>query len=413
MWSKLSWRLLVLAVRNVTRNKSRSALSMAAIGFGVLMTLLLGSFIYGLGNVMIDDIVKGKTGALQVHRKGYDDVRENEPLDLDFAQKGGVVEQVQAVPGVTAVSPRIVFGGILNNGSQSTMYKAVAFDAKLEYAALPWATYGMTGAGVGQDLTKPRGVVLGEELALAMELRPGGTAVLQAAAKGGQQNAMDVDIVGTQNNGNAFEAKRLVSVPLAFAQELLGMEGRVTELAVAVQDVKQVEAIAEAIRAKLGPEWEVQTWRGLRPNVADVVRFQKMVLMSVAFIFLVIAIIGVVNTMLMSVLERTREIGTMMAVGMRRARITWLFLLEGVALAALGGSSGIALAYALVQVVLARGGIPATAPGATAVYVILPDLALELVAPTWIAATVGTLLAAAWPAWKASQLRPVEALRAL
>lgn len=407
------WKLLTLAVRNVTRNKSRSALSMAAIGFGVLMTLLLGSFIYGLGNVMVDDIVKGKTGALQVHRKGYDDVRENEPLDLDFAQNGGVVDQVRAVAGVTAVSPRIVFGGILNNGTQSTMYKAIAFDAKLEYAALPWATYGMTGAGVGQDLTKPRGVVLGEELALAMEIRPGGTAVLQAAAKGGQQNAMDVDIVGTQNNGNAFEAKRMVAVPLAFAQELLGMEGRVTELAVAVADVKQVEAVADQIRAKLGPEWEVQTWRGLRPNVADVVRFQKMVLMSVAFIFLVIAIIGVINTMLMSVLERTREIGTMMAVGMRRARITWLFLLEGVALAALGGSSGIALAFGLVQLVLARGGIPATAPGATAVYVILPDLALELVAPTWIAATVGTLLAAAWPAWKASRLRPVEALRAL
>ena len=407
------WKLFTLAVRNVTRNKSRSALSAAAIGFGVLMTLLLGSFIYGLGNVMVDDIVKGKTGALQVHRKGYDDVRENEPLDLDFPQKGGVVDQVRAVPGVTAVSPRIVFGGILNNGTQSTMYKAVAFDAKLEYAALPWATRGMTGAGVGEDLTKPRGAVLGEELALAMELRPGGTAVLQAAAKGGQQNAMDIDVVGSQNNGNAFEAKRLVAVPLSFAQDLLGMEGRITELAVAVDDVKQVEAIADQIRAKLGSEWEVQSWRGLRPNVADVVRFQKMVLMSVAFIFLVIAIIGVINTMLMSVLERTREIGTMMAVGVRRARITWLFLLEGVALAALGGSSGIVLAFALVEFVIVRGGIPATAPGATAVYVILPDLALELVAPTWIAATLGTLLAAAWPAWKASRLRPVEALRAL
>jgi putative ABC transport system permease protein len=406
-------KLLQLAVRNVTRNKSRSALTMGAIGFGVLMSLLLGSFIYGLGNVMIDDIVKGKTGALQVHRKGYDDVRENQPLDLDFAQHGGIVAQVAAVPGVTAISPRIVFGGILNNGTQSTNYVAIAFDPKLEYAALPWATYGMTGKGVGEDPGKPRGVALGEELALAMQLTPGTTAVLQAAAKGGQQNAMDVDVIGSQNNGNVFEAKRLITVPLAFAQELLGMEGRVTELAVAVQDVKKVEEVAAGIRAKLGAEWEVQTWPALRPNVADVVRFQKVVLMSVALVFLVIAIIGVVNTMLMSVLERTREIGTMLAVGMRRAKITWLFLFEGVALAAIGGTSGILLAFGIVQLVVARGGIPASAPGATADYVIFPDVAAELVAPVWIAATLGTLIAAAWPAYKASRLRPVEALRAI
>lgn len=407
------WKLIALSVRNVFRNRGRSGLTMGAIGFGVLFTLLLGAFISGLGNVMIDDIVLGKTGALQVHRKGYDDVRENQPLDLDFDANGPELAAVRATPGVRAVSPRIVFGGLLNNGSQSTMFTAIAYDPKQEFAALPWAKFGLAGQAVGEDAGKPNGAVLGDELAGAMQLSQGKVATLQAATRAGQQNALDLDIVGTQNNGNAFEAKRMVYVPLAFAQDLLGMSGRVTELAVALDDREQIEEVSARLRTALGPQWEVQTWKQLRPNVADVVRFQKQILMVIAIVFLVIAVIGVINTMLMAVLERTREIGTMMAVGVRRAKITWMFLLEGLALAAIGGTVGITIAGAIVFWLASRGGIASTAPGATAVYHIIPVMPLELVVPTFLSATLGTLLAAAWPAWRAARLNPVDALRSI
>jgi putative ABC transport system permease protein len=407
------WNLFKLSIRNVFRNRGRSGLTMGAIGFGVFFTMLIGSFIEGLGNVMIDDIVLGKTGALQVHRKGYDDVRENQPLDLDFDDKGKEVKLVQTAPGVRAVSGRIIFGGLLNNGSQSTMFQGTAYDPKQEFVALPWAKFGLAGKAVGDDPQRPNGAVLGEQLSAAMQLAPGTVATLQAATREGRQNALDLDILGVQNNGNAFEAQRLVNVPLVFAQDLLGMKGRVTELAVALKDREQIEEVAADLRSRLGPEWEVQTWMQLRPNVADVVRFQKQILMVIAVVFLVIAVIGVVNTMLMAVLERTREIGTMMAVGVRRGRITYLFLLEGLALAAIGGTAGIALAGGIVWVIAGRGGLASTAPGSTAVYHIIPAMPLSLVLPTFLAATLGTLAAAAWPAWRAARLNPVDALRAL
>ncbi len=401
--------LIGLAFRNVLRNKGRAGFTVGAIAFGVMMTLMLGSFVIGLGNAMIDDVVNGKVGALQVHRKGYDDVRENQPLDLDFAQTGEVIEKVKRVPGVTAVSPRLVFSGLAANGSQSTMVIATGIDATLENKVLPDANAFLTGKAV--DASAANGVVFGMDLAAAMALTAGSGGTLQAASKNGQQNALDFELRGTLNSGNAFESKRTVLVPLKWAQELLGMDGRITELAVATRDRESIDEVASGIRAALGPDYEVQTWKQLRPNVDDVVNFQRMVLTAICLVFLVIAIIGVVNTMLMAVLERTREIGTMMAVGMRRGKITVLFLLEAAALALIGVASGLAVSLAVIFAIADKGGVPAAAPGSTAIYHIVPAVPFYLLAPTILLAGFGTILAGVYPSWRAARLNPVDALR--
>lgn len=402
--------LLRLAFRNVLRNKGRAGFTVGAIAFGVMMTLMLGSFVIGLGNAMVDDVVNGKVGALQVHRKGYDDVQDNQPLDLDFAQTGDVVAKVMRVPGVTGVSPRLVFSGMAANGAQSTMIIATGFDPALEYKVLPDANAFLDGKPV--DNAMANGAIFGLDLANAMELKMGTGGTLQAASKNGQQNALDFELRGTLNSGNAFESKRTVLVPLKWAQELLGMDGRITELAVSISDREAVDEVAGEVRKALGANYEVQTWKQLRPNVDDVVNFQRMVLSAICLVFLVIAIIGVVNTMLMAVLERTREIGTMMAVGMRRGKITILFLLEAAALALIGVTSGLSVSLAIIWTIASKGGVAANAPGSTAVYYIVPAVPFYLLAPTILLAGVGTILAGVYPSWRAARLNPVDALRA-
>ncbi len=415
-------RLLKLALRNVLRSRARSLLTMGAIGFGVLMTLVLGAFIAGLGNAIIDNVVKGKVGAIQVHRKGYDDVRENQPLDLDLPADAPWLAEIAALPGVTGVAPRLVFSGILSNGSQSGNFVGVGVDPRHDARALPARRQGLAGQHIGDDPGATAVAVMGKQLADALDAKvarsgvaggEGATLSLQAATAEGQQNAMDVELIGSVDADTPFDSKRLVYVPLAFAQELLSMPGRITEVVVAVEDRGQVDAIAAQIAARLGTDYEVRTWDQLRPNVADLVRVQRMVLGAIGVVFLVIAVIGVVNTMLMSVMERTREIGTMMAVGVRRSRITLLFLAEGLALSLIGGGVGALLALALVSAVASAGGLQVTPPGGTSLFALIPVVPLWLYAPTLALTLLGTLLAAAGPAWRASRLRPVEALRAL
>jgi putative ABC transport system permease protein len=403
--------LLSLALRNVFRHRSRSAFTVLAIGFGVLMSLLLGSVVFGLGDLMLGDVVHGKVGALQVHKRGYDDVKENLPIDRDLPADGTLEAKIRAVPGVTGLTGRILFAGILSNGATSTFVLGNGQDPQGEYKVLPLADRGLVGQRLSID--KPSGAVVGYELASAMGVKTGGTLTIQAANRGGQQNALDLDVSGTINNNSPLESKRVVYLPLAYAQDLLDMKGRVTEFAVSIADIERVDEVAAVLQRRLGPGYHVQTWKELRPQMVDILQVQKVLLLSVCFVFLIIAVIGVINTMLMSVLERTREIGTMMAVGVRRGFVVVLFLLEALTLALLGAASGAIGAYGIIALVVARGGIPASPPGSTAVITLLPSVPVWLLAVAVVATTLGVLAAAAYPSFRASRLRPVEALRAI
>jgi putative ABC transport system permease protein len=403
--------LLGLAVRNLLRNKSRTGLTAGAIAFGVMMTVVLGGFVTGIGDLIVDGVVKVKIGAIQVHLRGYDDAKENLPIHLNMPATGEILDKIRSVPGVVAVTPRVVFAAMANNGTNSTMVIATGMDPVLEYEALPSAKWGLVGEPIAADA--PHRGVLGKELADAMGAATGSTVSLTAATLGGQQNALDLDVGGTVNNATPLESKRTLAVPLKWAQELLQLEDRATEFAVAVRDRKDVHAIADAMAAKLGPEYHVQTWDQLRPNAADITQVQRIVLFAICIVFLVIAIIGVMNTLLMSVLERTREIGTMMAVGVKRRTIVALFLFEAAALAVIGMAGGAGIGFTLQGIVRGLGGIPLRPPGSASVAHVMPAVPGWLIATALVAMVVGTMAAAAYPTWRASRLRPVEALRAV
>lgn len=401
-----------LAARNVRRNRSRSALTFGAIFFGVALTVMLAAFGNGLGTLMVNDLVFAKIGSIQIHRKGYADQKDNQPLKLDMADGGALEARIHAVPGVASVAPRLVFGGMVSNGSEATMFVARGIDPVKEYATLPWAAKEVTGKPIAPGA--PTVGVIGGELGQAMRIKPGGSVILQAATQAGRQNALDLDIGGTLDNANIFESKRFIHVPIAYAQNLLGMPGRATEYAVRVTDMDRMNTVAADLRAALGSDFEVETWRQLQPNLADVIAFQRVIIAIVSVVFLIIVVFGVVNTMVMSVLERTREIGTMMALGMRRASIGALFLLEAAILATFGAGLGAAVARGGVAILTAKGGFLLAAPGSQiARYHLVPVIPPLIIFLAVVASILGALGAALYPAWKATRLRPVEALRAI
>ncbi|MCI0573250.1 MAG: ABC transporter permease [Myxococcaceae bacterium] len=400
--------LLMLAVRNVARSKARSAITVGAITLGILMTLLLGAVIHGLHRWLIEDTVKGTVGAIQVHRTGYFERRDRQPLKLDLEEGGAVEAAMLRVPGVAAVTPRLAFSGMVSNGSSATIFVAQGVDPVREKQVLPWASQDVRGTRLGADT--PRSTVLAKDLAEALGVEPGATLTLQATTQGGKENVLDVELGGMVTSSLMAQSKRMLSVPLPFAQELVRMKGRATEYVVAVDEGADVDQVATGLRAALGAEFDVQTWREVQPAVPEVIAIQRGVLLAIGALFLVIAIIGVANTLLMSVLERTREIGTMMAVGVKRQKIAVLFVLEAAVQALIGAAVGVAGAYGIVALVLARGGLSLQVTP-TQLFTIQPEVAGYQVAIAVVASTVGAVLAAVSPALRAARLRPVEALR--
>ncbi|MBM4379496.1 MAG: FtsX-like permease family protein, partial [Deltaproteobacteria bacterium] len=183
----------------------------------------------------------------------------------------------------------------------------------------------------------------------------------------------------------------------------------VTEYAVAVAPGHSTAQVRAALQAALGDDYEVITWEERIPFVKELLGMQGELFDAFSTLFLVVVLVGLVNAMLMGVLERVREVGTLLALGMRRRRVAELFVLEGLVLGALGAVVGAGLGLGAVAW-MAHAGIQMAAPGAKVAVIIHPSVQGLFVARVMTQATVGAALAALWPARRASRLRPVEAL---
>ncbi|MFT3840646.1 MAG: FtsX-like permease family protein [Myxococcaceae bacterium] len=402
-------RLPALAIRNVGRNRRRSAITLVALFVCVMMVMALRGVVDGASALMVSDVVDGRSGAIQIHKAGYVDSIEAVPTSLNLPYDPALIAKVKTVKGVTGVTGRIAFSGLIGNGQTQTMFIGRGIDLTHEKDACSRAdSVVKSGRALGEG--DKLDVMVGYELGESFGLKVGEHANLQTTSPGGRANAMDLTVRGFSTSSFPFENKRVATVPLATAQDLLGMPGRVTELALAVDDLEQIDVIRDRLKNTLGPEYEVHTWKELQAFVRDVINRQNIVMGLISLVFFVIAFTVIANTMLMSVFERVREIGTLLAVGLRRRQVLTLFMLEAATLGVLGAASG-AVAGRIVLGIISSVGIPLQLPGTSGMAMLRPMVTPRFIVLTMIAATVGSVLASAVPAWRASRLNPVDALR--
>jgi putative ABC transport system permease protein len=184
----------------------------------------------------------------------------------------------------------------------------------------------------------------------------------------------------------------------------------VTEYAVAVHDLEKLVETRDALQAALGPAYEVHTWKELNTFVRDVIARQQVVFTAISAVLFIIALTVIGNTMLMSVFERVREIGTLLAVGVRRIQVVQLFVIEAAVIGLIGGLIGATVGRLILQVI-SSVGIPLELPGTSGTALLQPMVSLKFVLAAVVVATLGALLACALPARRASRLHPVDALR--
>lgn len=406
--------LIRIAVRNVMRNKRRTMITLLALIIGVGVMVSVRGLLNGLQGSMIESTTLGQTGSLQVHKKGYLKNVLASPLDLDLPSDAAMLNKILAVPHVTGVAPRILFGGMVNLDEDTLFVQIFAVDPLREFAALPKRKE-LIAANAADFVSGKvqNGVVVTDELAKG--LLSGGkrkdfsapTAIL-APDRDGALSAEEAKILGTMTMTAPGE-KKIALVNLALAQRLLKMEGRATELAIAIDHIDNMQQVNAALRQTLGPEYEVHNWDEIALLFRDVVYRQNVVSSIVSAVFMILMLLGVANTMLMSVLDRTREIGTMMAVGVRRSKILTLFLLEALTIGVLGalaggGVGGLAVFYMherTLRIPLPTSPIP---------FVVVPFVTWQYIVTIVALAGVGAVVFALYPAFRASKMRPVEAL---
>lgn len=403
--------LFRIAFRNVLRNRRRSLITFSAVFLALGIMVSIRGFLNGLQATLRESVILGQTGALQVHRAGF--LKSvSATLELSVPSDAAFMAKITAVEGVKAATARIMFGGMTNANDTSTAALFNAMDPVNELIVCPRRNE-MIAKGKSLQQSSAASAVLSAELAGSLGVKLGQRATLLINDKDGVMNALDFDFVGEYGQpGLPLADKKLGFVPLRFAQELLRMEGRATEIAVSVAHFEDAERIKPKLQAALGPEYEVATWHDVASYIDDAIATQNFILNIIAGVFLFVALLGIANTMLMSVLERTREIGTMMSVGVRRRQILSLFLLEASLLGLAGGVLGAAAGGSFV-LYYGHKGMVLPIPGMLVPLHVFPVVSISYILYILVLAAGGAALAALWPSVRASRMRPVEALAAV
>lgn len=337
-WLRFAWL-------NTRRNRRRSLITVAIAALGTAGILLAGGFALYTYESLAEASAR-TTGHLVIGTTAQFDGDEDVPLQHGLDGAPELSRQLLADPAVRQVLPRVDFSGLISNGDKSTVMMATGID--------PDAEFGIKGPFLtikaGQVLTSDQrqAVMLGEGLARSLKAEPGSGLTLLAATTDGVLNAMDVTVQGIFSTGIPEIDQRLVYTDVGTAQRLLVTE-RVSSLGVFL-DRMDATAPAKTRLASLRPELSVRDWIDQAPFYRSVRALYNRIFGALGLIIGVIVVFVVTNAMAMAIVERTREIGTLRALGTQPGQLTVSFALEGLVLGGLG-----ALLGALVALTVSGG----------------------------------------------------------
>jgi len=401
--------VLRFALRNLFRQGLRTSLTLAAIAFGVAALIVSGGFFRDLLIQLGEATIHSQTGHLQVAKRGYFTSGAAAPERYRFPDQQHARAIMLAQPGVRDVLARVRFSGLISNGRADWPIIGEGIEPDKETRL---GTYLQIVAGRALDDRSRFGVMVGEGVADALKLRPGDHVTLLANTDQGALNSVDLDVLGVFRTYSRDYDARAVRISFEAAKDLLGTDA--TSVLVASLDrTEDTDSVATALRSRFaGRPVEVKTWVELNDfyeKTVDLYRQQFGILQA---IMLVMVLLGVANSVNMSMFERVGEFGTMRALGNRSRHVFGQIVVEGAVLGAIGAALGAGIGIG-VALALSAIGIPMPPPpNANLGYVATIRVVPRIVGEACLAGFAAAVIASLVPARRLSRMPVVEALRA-
>ncbi len=410
--------VLKIAARNLARYRRRTLLTSLLIIIGMVAVLLFISITGSFKAMMIGQFTDSVLGHVEVHRKGYVASIDNLPLNLNIkaGMVGKIEETLQHMDAVEAYSPRVKLGAMFSNFVETTSIRINGIDPQREAATTPLLPGRMIEGPKDGALVSKGEVLIPALLAKGMKVKVGDTVVLVATNRDGSVNGKTFKVRGVLE-GITGPGGRDGYIHIDDARELLRLkEPEVSEFAIRLKNPAQLEKVSAQLAGELAsfvnkegkPALEVHTWADLSP-FSNIARMIDLMTVFIKIMLVSIVLVSVMNVMIMAVYERIREIGTISAIGTPPGRILALFLSEGLLLGLAGTVAGTLVSLAVIY--------------ALNVWKITFSFGIQkglLLTPTIHGGDVGTIagmvvavaiLASLQPAWKASRMDPISALR--
>jgi len=400
-----------LAFRNIFRHVRRTTITLAAMAFGAAAIILFGGFVHFMYRGVRENAIHSEVGHIQIYKRGFAERGHVEPFDYLITDVPRLTALLESMQHVTIVTPRLRLSGLISTGETTTSFIGLGVNPQKE-ADLSSFVNIIDGNDLSQR--QANGAILGRGLAAGIGARPGDSLTVLSTTRHGSINAAEILVRGIFESGSKEFDDRAMKVPLSTVESVLDTEGDVQSLVVVLDKTEHTALVHDRLRALFDQyqlDLELKTWEDLALRYHQVRNLFGNIFRVITVIVSAMAVLGIANTMTMAVFERTREIGTIMAIGTKRRGIVALFLTEGFLLGIIGGLLGLGFGIGLAKLI-SLYGIPMPPPpgstrGFTAQILVIPGVAGLAFALSLLTAIVSSV----YPAFRASRLHVVEALR--
>lgn len=401
---------LLIAARNFTRNRRRALMALLTVSMAVIAMVLADGFVQWIFWAMREGAIQSQLGHIQVVRPGYYRSGAADPFAYIIPRHAPEFQAIEKIPGVKLAAPRLSVSGLISHGETTVSFIADGIDPGKE-AELSKAFRIVKG----HNLSSAQGleVILGRGLARNLGVDPGATVALLSTTASGGINAVEAKVAGLFVSANQTYDDSALRLPIGLAQSLLRVDG-VHMWLVLLDKTERTDSYLTLFRERFpvkSHHLEFVPWYERADFYKKTVALFSQQMNVLRAIIAVIIVLSISNMLVMNVLERTGEIGTLLAVGFKRKKIMRLFAAEGLMLGLIGGAVGVLIGYGLADLISIIGIPMPPPPGMEKGYTAEIRVTLPVLANAFAMAFITTALAGLYPAWKASRLNIINALR--
>jgi putative ABC transport system permease protein len=401
--------LLKIAWRNIWRNKRRSLIVLSSVIVGVIAAILVDGLSNGMLKQMLFNQINSSVSHIQIHKKGFYDNKTVQNYIPDYQK---AVNAVKNNPSVKYYSERVITFGLLSSASNSSGVYINGVNPAQEQNITDINRSIVEGSylkGEGRD------IVIGKSLAEKLGVGIGDKVVAMSNTPDGSVGSDVFRVKGIYETFSSEFDRINIYIPIKKAQQMLDIGDNVHEIAIITNDYEQAGKVKNEILSNLNGDYEVLSYMDLLPMLILQMDFYKETMLIFNLIIGLALIFGIINVMLMSVLERIREFGVLMSIGMKNSKLFLMIVTESFIIGLIGTGIGIGLGL-LIQIPLANVGLNLSmfaeslkSFGVGAV--IYPETTVENLISLIIMIPLIAVIASVYPAFKAIKLEPVSAIR--
>lgn len=397
-----------IAALNLRRNRNRTLVGVLTIAIGLVAYLLAGGFIEWIFENMRESTIRSQLGHIQIVKPGYFEKGIADPYNYLLPASSQEFETIKLFPEVTSVAQRLAFSGLISHGDTTVSFIGEGIEPDKEKLI---SSHIHIRSGSNLSEANQRRVLIGNGLAKKLGVNPDDTVVILVTAANGTPNAIEAKVSGTFFTAAKEFDDNALRLPLDITRKLMRVQSS-TSWVLLLNNTQETLRVTTQLRSTLkNSKFEIVPWSDLADFYnKTVVLFGKQIDL-VRYIIAIIIILTISNTQTMSVLERTTEIGTILAVGLHRSGILRMFIIEGTLIGSIGGVFGIFLGIGIAEIISVVGIPMPPAPGMDTGFTAQILITSRLAVDAFVLAIVTTLIASAMPAWRASRMNIVDALR--